>query len=254
MSYRIGEFARLAGVSIKALRFYDEIGLLKPASVDPRTQYRGYESGQLERLTTILALKDLGATLADIRRVISTHEPEPHRRRLLERLRAEALGTLDAVGRSLQWIDAELEETADAPRDVRIALRSRQSMCIASVRAQAASYDDIEELDREFRDGLDPAFSGELRGVLWHRCAASGAIEGEPFVQVDGRARSCGAYAVRELPGATVATAYCEPTDDDAVRVYDAIDRWMHARRLKLTGAKREICRGQILEVQFPVS
>jgi DNA-binding transcriptional MerR regulator len=254
MSYRIGEFARLAGVSIKTLRFYDEVGLLKPASVDARTQYRRYESRQLERLTTILALKDLGATLADIRRVISTNEPESHRRRLLERLRAEALDTLGAVGRSLQWIDAELDEATGTPREVRVALRSRQAMRIASVRARAPSYFDIEELDREFRDGLDPGFSGELRGILWHCCAAGGTIEGEPFVQVDGRARSCGAYAVRELPGATVATAYCESTDDDAARVYDAVDRWMHARHLKLAGAKREICRGQILEVQFPVS
>jgi hypothetical protein len=40
MQYRIGEFARLAGVPIKTLRYYDAIGLLSPAAVDSRTQYR----------------------------------------------------------------------------------------------------------------------------------------------------------------------------------------------------------------------
>jgi DNA-binding transcriptional MerR regulator len=42
--YRIGEFAELGGVSAKTLRFYDEIDLLRPAFVDPRTRYRLYLS------------------------------------------------------------------------------------------------------------------------------------------------------------------------------------------------------------------
>ncbi len=40
---RIGDFSRLSRVSVKALRFYDEKGLLKPVQVDPSTGYRYYE-------------------------------------------------------------------------------------------------------------------------------------------------------------------------------------------------------------------
>src|SRR5215469_14733707 len=65
--YRIGEFAVLGGVSTKTLRFYDEIGLLRPASVDPRTRYRFYLAQQLEDLASILALKEIGVPLAEVR-------------------------------------------------------------------------------------------------------------------------------------------------------------------------------------------
>jgi DNA-binding transcriptional MerR regulator len=58
--YRIGEFARIGGVSIRTLRHYDELGLLAPAWVDPETGYRSYEARQLKRLNRLVALKDLG--------------------------------------------------------------------------------------------------------------------------------------------------------------------------------------------------
>ena len=67
VQYRIGEFSNLSGVSAKTLRFYDEIGLLRPASVDSRTGYRHYLPQQLEQLASILALKNLGVSLADVR-------------------------------------------------------------------------------------------------------------------------------------------------------------------------------------------
>lgn len=45
--FSIGEFARLGGVSVRTLRHYDEIGLLRPATVDQDTGYRGYTADQL---------------------------------------------------------------------------------------------------------------------------------------------------------------------------------------------------------------
>jgi DNA-binding transcriptional MerR regulator len=64
--YHIGEFAELCGVSAKTLRFYDEVGVLRPASVDPRTGYRRYLPQQLEQMASIIALKNLGVTLAQV--------------------------------------------------------------------------------------------------------------------------------------------------------------------------------------------
>src|SRR5215831_2656741 len=65
-NYRIGEFAELSGVSAKTLRFYDEIGLFRPAATDSRTRYRHYRPHQLEELASILALKSLGVPLHEI--------------------------------------------------------------------------------------------------------------------------------------------------------------------------------------------
>ena len=66
----IGEFARLGAVSVRTLRHYDEIGLLRPAKVDPDTGYRGYSAGQLGQLNRIVALKELGLSLAQVRQLL----------------------------------------------------------------------------------------------------------------------------------------------------------------------------------------
>ena len=69
--FRIGDFARLSQVSVKTLRFYDEVGLLKPTFVDGATGYRYYSADLLPRLNRILALKDLGFSLEQIEVVLS---------------------------------------------------------------------------------------------------------------------------------------------------------------------------------------
>jgi MerR family regulatory protein len=58
--FSIGEFARHGRVSVRMLRHYDAIGLLRPACVDPVTGYRSYEVSQLAELNRLIALKDLG--------------------------------------------------------------------------------------------------------------------------------------------------------------------------------------------------
>src|SRR5579859_3757943 len=83
MHYRIGEFAELGGVSPKTLRFYDEIGLLRPASVDPRTGYRHYLPQQLEQLASILAFKNLGVSLAKLRELTTSRASVADRRNVL---------------------------------------------------------------------------------------------------------------------------------------------------------------------------
>jgi len=63
---KIRDFARLAEVSMTTLRYYDEIGLLKPIQVDPETGYRFYTMDQLPYLHRILAFKELGLGLTQI--------------------------------------------------------------------------------------------------------------------------------------------------------------------------------------------
>lgn len=67
---RIGEFSKLAKISIKALRYYDKIGLLKPAMIDSVTQYRYYTLEQLEIIRLICLYKDIGFTNEMISKLI----------------------------------------------------------------------------------------------------------------------------------------------------------------------------------------
>jgi DNA-binding transcriptional MerR regulator len=66
----IGEFARRSRLSPKALRLYDELGLLPPAQVDPDSGYRWYAAGQLDDARLVASLRQLGVPLAQIRRIL----------------------------------------------------------------------------------------------------------------------------------------------------------------------------------------
>jgi DNA-binding transcriptional MerR regulator len=248
--YRIGEFARLSGTNIRTLRFYEQERLLLPCDVDPRTRYRYYEAAQLKDLAAIRALKELGATLEDIRRVFARGDRDSARRQLLTRLRSNALRTLAATEQSLAWIEVELEDGGHGSGCAPVTLRRGREVPIASIRANMRSYSDVVSLERELLESLHPGLAGPMRGVLWHRCEASGAIEGEPFVELRPAAAGC---AGKSLPIAQVASSFCESDDDAAVRTYDALERWIHRRSLKLAGPKREIYVGPLLEIQFPV-
>ena len=87
----IGRFARLTGLSVGALRHYDELGVLRPASVDRETSYRRYRRNQIAVARTVARLRDLEMSLDEIREVLATDD-DAERRQLLDahRRRVEA--------------------------------------------------------------------------------------------------------------------------------------------------------------------
>ena len=253
MRYRIGEFAKLGGVTVKTLRFYDRIGLLKPACVDARTRYRFYVPEQLEELASILALKNLGASLDQLRGVVGGAAFRQRGRALLEHLWNNAERSLQAAQHSLNEIGAELDELNRPDSGCPIVVRRRPAIRVASIRAKVGCYAQIAAYERDLQEAITADATGALQGVLWHRCADSGALEGEPFVELKRRVPMRGAYELKELPPVTVASAYSKSDDTAAEHVYDAIRRWMHVRGYRLAGPKREIYLGRMLEIQFPL-
>jgi DNA-binding transcriptional MerR regulator len=253
MRYRIGEFAELSGLSVKALRFYDQIGLLRPAAVDPRTRYRFYVSQQLEVLASIRALQDLGASLQDIRRVVRSEAFGHERRQLLEKLRRRAEHSMTLAQRSLAWISNALDELDTLERTIPVVVKQRPALRVASIRAQVNRYSEIAEIEQDLQRAVAADASGDVQGVLWHRCADSGSLEGEPFIRLKRAVRRRGLYELKELPAVTVASAYCESDEETAEHAYDALRRWMHVHEYRLDGPKREIYLGRMLEIQFPL-
>ena len=71
---KIGEFSKLSRVSIRMLRHYDDIGLLKPAEIDDLTGYRYYREEQLFTIGRITSLKDMGFALADIIKILDSFD------------------------------------------------------------------------------------------------------------------------------------------------------------------------------------
>lgn len=71
---KIGDFSKLSRISIRMLRHYDDIGLLKPAQIDDLTGYRYYREDQLFAAGRITALKDMGFSLADIIKILDNYD------------------------------------------------------------------------------------------------------------------------------------------------------------------------------------
>ena len=80
---KIGDFSKLSRISIRMLRHYDEMGLLKPAETDNFTGYRYYREDQLFLAARITALKDMGFALADIVRILEIYEDKEQFERFL---------------------------------------------------------------------------------------------------------------------------------------------------------------------------
>jgi DNA-binding transcriptional MerR regulator len=109
--FSIGEFARLGGVSVRTLRHYDEIGLLRPATVDPDTGYRGYSAARLGQISRIIALKELGLSLAQVRRLLDGVTLGELRGMLLLR-RAQFEHEVDQHTNQLLGVEARLSSIA----------------------------------------------------------------------------------------------------------------------------------------------
>src|SRR5687768_2879180 len=108
--FRIGEFAQIAQVSGRQLRFYDQLGLLRPAHTDPATGYRYYSVRQLPRLNAILALKELGLTLDQVGALLEKDVSPPELRGMLRLKRAEIVQSLRAEAARLRHIDSRIAQ------------------------------------------------------------------------------------------------------------------------------------------------
>jgi DNA-binding transcriptional MerR regulator len=143
--FSIGEFARLGAVSVRTLRHYDEIGLLPPTDVDPVTGYRSYSPKQLRELNRIVALKDLGLTLAQIRQLLDGITVDQLRGMLLLR-QAQLERELQRQQHHLLGVEARLRHIAqedDMPADD-IVVKQIPPLRVVAIADTAPGWDTAE--------------------------------------------------------------------------------------------------------------
>jgi predicted transcriptional regulator YdeE/DNA-binding transcriptional MerR regulator len=107
---KIGDFSKLAHVSIKTLHHYDELGLFNPVHVDRYSGYRYYEIGQLSRLNRILALKDLGLSLDQVTDLLRTDISTAEMRGMLRMKQMELETHLDEEQARLMRVENRLRQ------------------------------------------------------------------------------------------------------------------------------------------------
>lgn len=267
---KIGDFARLSQVSVVTLRYYDEVDLLKPVKVDSFTGYRWYSADQLPRLNRILALKDLGFSLDQIRLMLADGLPPEQLRGMLTLQRHEVAKRLSEEQERLSRIEARLRqiESEDKVSAYDVVLKTTQPLFVAARRVTiptnkqvpqylASAYKEVYNHIRQQGAREDGACM-----TLWHSPADVYENEdAEAIVVVDRPLPGTQKVKVYELPPTQVAAVVHHGSFDEFTQGHAALLEWIDANGFRIVGPYREIyikheknnLSDTITEIQFPV-
>jgi DNA-binding transcriptional MerR regulator len=257
---RIGDFARLGNVSVRALRFYDAIGLLHPSHVHPDSGFRHYSAEQISRLQQIRAFQDLGFSLSRIREMLRHDFSAASMRELLEQQRRELKGHIRQDVARLARIELRLQTLAknnNGPGQVLV--RETKEAWVVSLREKISSYENAEELFEELERKVPESWLTGERSALWHACERSaGAIDCEVIRFLKSPVPVPRGLRSYQLPAATIASVFHSGSDATVSRSYDQLNQWLAQSDFRLQGAKREIYwieKGvePLTEIQYPL-
>lgn len=242
--FRIGAFARLAGVTAKTLRAWDALGLFRPVWVDPSSSYRWYSAAQLPELRRILALRDVGVSLNEIAELVAggvdLRAVLARRREALERERRETERRLQALDITVAMADDD--GSTRPPFDVVVRpLASELVATLAIDRPRAdigAAFYALESIVRDAgrRAARPPGgFIGDGRRLRLS----------EIFVPLSGALPPTDRVHTVRLPAGRAASVIHRGTYDGVPAARRRLERWVAASGLAATGPLR------ILYLQF---
>ncbi len=267
---KIGDFARLSQVSVVTLRYYDEMDLLKPVNVDHFSGYRYYSTDQLPRLNRILALKDLGFSLDQIKLMLADGLSLEQLRSMFTLQRTEIEKRLANERERLVRIEARLRqiELEDQMSNYDVVLKTVPAMLVASCRVTIPTNDQVPAY-------LAPAYArvnnylrkhgikdNGLCLTLWHSAADVYENEdAEAMVPIDRPLPGTDQVKVYELPPTQVAAVVHQGDFEDFTQGHAALLEWIDASGYKIVGPYREIyiehdktnLSDSMTEIQYPV-
>lgn len=139
---KIGVFSKLSRVSIRMLRHYDEIDLLKPVQIDEMTGYRYYSVEQLPVIARINSLKDMGFGLIAIKEIMQCYNNREELERYLRIRHAEIAANLQETAYRLQLLETAIERLGkDEIMNCDVVLKSLPERQVASVRQVISCYE-----------------------------------------------------------------------------------------------------------------
>ncbi len=248
--FSIGEFARHGRVTVRMLRHYDAVGLLRPAQVDRVTGYRSYGAGQLSRLNRIVALKNLGFTLQQVQSILDDTVTAAELQGMLRLRRAELHSRIADDTARLAHVEARLhviEQEGIMPTQ-EITIKSIPPVRVAEMTATAGGF---------APEYISPVI-GPLYDRLVQRLHAAGVTPVGPAVAyyedgADGevlvhaalpvpRDTSSPELTLVDLPEiTTAATIVHHGSMDDVMGSIQVLARWIDANGYRSTGYNREL-------------
>lgn len=266
--FKIGEFSKLVQVPVPTLRYYDQMGLLKPMQVDRFTSYRYYSASQLPRLNRILALRGLGFSLEEIGAVLDQGLSLDELRGMLRMREAQIHEEIRMMEQQLFEVGIRLHliEREDMMSDYDVILKRVEPQLVAEVRSILQRYSDVGMLYGEIFTALG-ANAGEagISMAIWYDSEHKDRdIDGGAAIALRRPVPEAGRVRVHELPGTMMATTIHHGSYATLNNAYQALMQWMEANHYRISGPSREVylhCTtpvrqddpSYVTEIQFPV-
>jgi effector-binding domain-containing protein len=241
----IGRFSKMTRLSVKALRLYDEIGLLAPAYVDPSSGYRYYDLGQANKAEAVRILRSVDMPLEEIHEILETEDPElvhkqlvAHRERLAEQLVIQE--------RMLAYLESLIRrEGGIMPYEVEVIETAPQTVAAVKVHTSLKKIgDDIGTgfgavVQKMGASGLAPA--GPPLIVYHDVIDEETAGDIEICVPVTGEIAGNGEVYTRELEGGTMASTMHHGPYSEIAPAYHTVTGWISEHGHEMAGPPREI-------------
>lgn len=246
--FSIGELAAYQNISKQTLIFYDKIGLFKPAHVDPNNKYRYYTAQQIDYLDTILIMKEMGFSLAEIQEHMKNYTIDTS----LVALRKQ-LTVIDQQIKHLQLIRNRLAHRCEQMENVKEYLDESRDVRIKEVDTQYLLAADVDE-PRSFREisiatkkCFSQAMADELpiffqTGVIvpYENIIAGRFTEASrAFLPIE---KTKKAKNIVALPAGRVVSIYHYGTYESVERSYRKILEYCDTNNIKITSDSYEFC------------
>ncbi|MFI7127519.1 MerR family transcriptional regulator [Nonomuraea sp. NPDC050153] len=249
--FSIGDFARLGLVSVRMLRHYDAIGLLRPAYVDPVTGYRSYQAAQLSRLNRIVAIKDLGFTLEQVSAILDEKVSTEELHGMVRLRRAQLEAQISADLARLRGVEARLRtiEREGHLRTPEVVLKNVSPIRVAELSARAASYEPehigpvISPLFVEICLRVEAASARVTGpGIAYYQEEDDGSVMVHACLPVAAPAEDAYDFQIVDLPELPTAATIIHHGPMEAVGpTFQALAHWIEENGFRSLGLAREI-------------
>lgn len=240
----IGRFSKMTRLSIKALRLYDEIGLLRPAWVDDSSGYRYYEPGQANRAEAIRILRRVDMPLEEIREILDFEDPS-EAKAALKRHHDRLVTRLADQRRMLEYLETIIDRERIMPYD--IAVEQVSARTVAAVR-RATSLETIgEDIGAGFGELMQFIGGGGAMPVgapfivYWDIIDEETSGDVELCVPVREGLTGTDRIEVKTLPSETVAWTMHHGPYQEISPAYHTLTGWISEHGHEMTGPPREI-------------
>lgn len=244
--FKVGDFSRLSRVSVKMLRHYDELGLLKPAWVDPATDYRYYAAEQLPRLNRIVALKDLGFSLDQIAGLLADDLSAEAFQAWLVARRGEIDQEVRRQQARLAAVEARLHQLErQGASSYEVVLRQIAPQRVAALRKVLPDSDDMEAMFNDvetYAAGHGARAAAPPLAIYYDPEYRDIDVDVEVAIPVTRPLPAHGPILTRELPGVEAMACVVHVGRYDSLNeASSALYLWVEANGYRAAGPGREV-------------